>query len=362
MHNALLHPKAWCPPKKSKDFHVRDIPDLTGKVALVTGGTYDVGFEIAKALASAKARVIILSPKQERAADALEHIRQHCRDKGEHPHPDVDAFECDLASLQDVKRAGDQICQREERLDIVVCTAGLGLEHFQLSEDKIDKQFAVTYLAHFLLLNRLLPLLRRTASSPTSPSTLPPQPDGKPRSPPRVILQASTLHTAASPTVHFLTYAELSPESIESSSPVALYARAQLATLLFAKRLARLLSFSRIPIRALAADPGPVHPERPHQFQKAYGPVMGTAAKAIMAPFERTPEQACLSLLWAATAPEVEEHWERWQGAYVSAPGVRGAESSMAKDEEREEMLWSMSEKLVRQMLGNDALHPWTAA
>ncbi|RDX55066.1 hypothetical protein OH76DRAFT_1397409 [Lentinus brumalis] len=169
------------------------------------------------------------------------------------------------------------------------------------------------------------------------------------------------MHTAASRTVCFITYAELSPESVESSSPLALYGRAQLANLLFAKRLARLLSFSRTPIRTLAADPGPVHPERPHQFQKAYGPVVGIAAKAVMAPFERSPEEGCLGMLWAATAPEVEEHWEKWQGAYVSAPRVRGAESDMAQDEERGELLWTMSETLVRRVLGNDALHPWTS-
>ncbi|KAI0703382.1 hypothetical protein C8T65DRAFT_655050 [Cerioporus squamosus] len=382
MQNVLFHLDAWCCTKKPKKFDANNIPDLTGKVALVTGGTYDVGLEVATALARAKARVVILSPIEDSALDALEHIRQHCQDKDEHPRPDVNAVECNLASLEDVKRVGDEICRREQRLDIVVCAAGLGLHNFQMSEDGLDKQFAVTYLAHFLLINRLLPLLRRTASesstpipalalppkpgaspSPSTPSApATPMPSPSPASPPRIVCQASILHTAASRTVHFLTCAELSPESSESSSPLALYGRAQLATLLFAKRLARLLSFSRTPIRTLAVDPGPVHPERPHQFQKAYGPVMGTAAKAVMAPFERTPEEACSAVLWAATAPEVEEQWEKWQGVYVSAPGVCGAETDMAQDEERGELLWTMSETLVRQRLGSDALHPWTSA
>ena len=140
MHNALLHPKIWVPPKKSEDFDVQDIPDLTGKVgfrahsfavlakkliiwdhyvALVTGGTYDVGLEISKALASANARVVILSPDEDIATNALEDIRQHCRDMGEHSNLNVHAVVCDLASLADVKRVGDKICQQEERLDIV---------------------------------------------------------------------------------------------------------------------------------------------------------------------------------------------------------------------------------------------------
>ena len=114
------------------------------------------------------------------------------------------------------------------------------------------------------------------------------------------------------------------------------------------------------PILTLAADSGPIHPSGPHQFRKAYGPILGTAAAAVLAPFECAPAEACLSVLWAATAPEVEADWARWQGAYVSAPGVRGTESVMAGDEDRGELLWAMSEGLVRQLLGNEALHPWT--
>ncbi|KAI0743472.1 hypothetical protein C8Q80DRAFT_1181381 [Daedaleopsis nitida] len=80
-----------------------------------------------------------------------------------------------------------------------------------------------------------------------------------------------------------------------------------------------------------------------------------------MAHVERAPEDACLCPLWAATAPEVEDNWEMWQGAYVSAPEVSGHESSIARDEERGARLWAMSEDLVRKSLGNDALHPWIA-
>ena len=84
----------------------------------MTGGTYDVGLEISKALASANARVVILSPDEESATNALEDIRQNCRDMSEH-NLNVHAVVCDLASLADVKRIGDKICQQEERLDIV---------------------------------------------------------------------------------------------------------------------------------------------------------------------------------------------------------------------------------------------------
>ena len=115
----------------------------------------------------------------------------------------------------------------------------------------------------------------------------------------------------------------------------------------------------RPPILALAVDPGPVQHGQPHQFQKAFGHVLGSAAHAIILPFERTPEEACLSTLWSATASEVEDNWEDWQGVYVSTPGTVGAESDMARDEKRGARLWDMSESLVRMSLGHDALLPW---
>ena len=126
----------------------------------------------------------------------------------------------------------------------VMCTAGVGLQKFEQSEDGIDKHFAVTHLAHFLLINRLLPLLRRTSTStpPDSSAASPTSAAHPPPHPPRIVNISSTLHTAASPSVLFLSYAELSAESSESSSPLALFARAALATILFTKHLALRLS------------------------------------------------------------------------------------------------------------------------
>ena len=156
------------------------------------------------------------------------------------------------------------------------------MQQFELSEDGIDKHFAVTHLAHFLLINRLLPLLRRTP--PASQDLKPPCPPSSPR----IISLTSTLHTAASPTVLFLTNAELSRESSDSSSPLALFARAALSAVLFTKRLALQLSFSARapgtrPLLALAVDPGPVQPGQPEQYKEAFGYVLGSAASAVRA-------------------------------------------------------------------------------
>ncbi|KAI0328620.1 NAD(P)-binding protein [Cubamyces sp. BRFM 1775] len=402
---------------REREFSAEDVPDLSGKTALITGATTGVGLEVAKVLASKKARVLILARHEDRPDEALGQIRAYSAETCGHG-PDVVFVPCDLSHLEEVKRVGDEICERESRLDILVCDAGIGLQKFDVSEDGIDLHFAVTHLAHFLLINRLLPLLRRTAassSSSSSPST-PSQSQlsnptstptaTPPRHPhtPRIVCITSTLHAAASPSVNFLSHAELTRESYAAPSPLALYARAKLATVLFVKfglaprlslspppqqpgehtgRPARPSRPSQAPILALATDPGPVHPGQPAQLANAYGPILGPAAELVAAPLERTPAAAARSTLWAATAPELEldsaqgegegqrqgggggEGGEsggpaRWQGAYVVAPGRDGGESAMARDADLGARLWAMSEDLVRKRLGGDALRPWT--
>lgn len=248
----------------------------------------------------------------------------------------------------------------------LVCDAGVGIQAFDVSADGIDRHFAITHLAHFLLINRLLPLLRRTASTlppHRSPSTspTPSRTSTRARAPraPRILCLTSNLHSVSSRTVQFISNAELSFESGSAQSPLALYARAKLATVLFVRALARRLGQD---ILTIAVDPGAVHPGQSNQLLKAYGPVWGSALRALTGSFERSVSGASLTALWAATGLRVEhddEVWDRWQGAYVSAVGIAGGESEMARDERREAQVWSMSEGLVRRTLGNDALWPW---
>ncbi len=351
---------------------------------MITGGTQGKGFEIAKALAYARARVLILARDEDRPDIALLQIKRHCR-VHEKFVPDVKFIGCDLASLSDVRRVGDELCAQETRLDMVrspwllsfllvpdtvrmcylqvVCDAGVGIEAFGVSADGIDRHFAIIHLAHFLLINRLLPLLRRSASTPShrSPSSSPTPSRTSTRTPrvPRIVCLTSNLHAVSSRDAQFISNAELSYESGSAQSPLALYARAKLATVLFVRTLARYLDRD---VLAIAVDPGAVHPGQPNQLLNAYGPLWGSALRALTGPFERSVSGASLTALWAATGLRVEhreEAWDRWQGAYVSAVGVAGGESEMARDEGREGQLWSMSEDLVRRRLGNDALRPW---
>jgi len=224
------------------------------------------------------------------------------------------------------------------------CNAGVGVNKFDTTIDGIDRHFALNHLGHFLLVNRLLPLMRQTASQKQTPA-------------PRIVCMSSSLHSAAPSDVRFASVDEINTDI----GPVGLYARSKLANLLFVKYglLERVLDPARDRILALATHPGAVHTGQQDQFKEAYGTVIGTVMKHTVTPFMRDAKQGCLSMLWAGTSEDVEHDPSKWNGKYITDPGQTTQESDMACDPELGKNLWILSEQLVRDKLGAAALLPW---
>ncbi|KAF9820256.1 hypothetical protein IEO21_01470 [Rhodonia placenta] len=324
------------------EYSQSDVPDMQGRVAVVTGGTVGIGFEVAKALALAKARVILLSRGQDNAEEAISNIKASQSASG--GLVDVTWVSCDLGSLTQVRKIGDQLRKQEERLDLLFCIAGVGVNKYDVSSDGIDRHFAVNHLGHFLLTNRLLPLMRHTSTLPGAPA-------------PRVICMSSSLHTSAPSSVRFESVDEINTDL----GSMQLYARSKLANILYVKYglIERVLDPAHDRILALATHPGAVHTGQQDQFKEAYGEVPGTIMKHVVTPFMRSPDQGSLSALWAATCPEVEEHSPKWNGRYITDPGEASKESDMAHDPELGANLWRLSEQIVKEKLGEDSLLPW---
>lgn len=334
------------------------------QTALVTGGTQGIGLEIAHALAFAKARVLVLSRMEENGANTVATIKK------EDPTVDINFIECDLGNLKMVKDVADNIRETEKRLDLVsphslltfkvricadlrlvpplqlLCDAGVGVNAFALTANGIDRHFGVNYLGHYLLINRLLPLLRRTAALPSTPA-------------PRIVSVSSELHRTAPSSVSFANAAEVTSDV--GLGPNGYYARSKLALILFTKYglLERVFRPNGDRILALAVHPGGVHTNQPEQFKEAYGKVMGTFAKAAVVPLMRSPQKGSLSALWAATSEDVEK--QGWNGRYFTEAGKVSEESKQAQDEELGKNLWVLSEKLVTDKIGPDGLLSWDA-
>jgi NAD(P)-dependent dehydrogenase (short-subunit alcohol dehydrogenase family) len=131
------------------------IPDLTGKLALVTGASDGVGVEIARRLARAGAEVIMPVRTPAKGEAAAGRIRSDVRAAR------LSVRSLDLASLTSVARLADDLLADGRPLDIVVNNAGVMAPPTRhASDDGFELQFAVNHLGHFALTGRLLPLLQ----------------------------------------------------------------------------------------------------------------------------------------------------------------------------------------------------------
>ncbi|GLW63921.1 oxidoreductase [Actinomadura rubrobrunea] len=130
-----------------------DIPDLSGRTAIVTGANKNLGFYTALELARHGAEVTLACRRRERGERALKEIRRRA------PDASVRLGLLDLADLSTVERFAEEYAAEHDALDILVNNAGiLGIPRL-LTADGHEMQFGVNYLGHFALTGRLLPLL-----------------------------------------------------------------------------------------------------------------------------------------------------------------------------------------------------------
>jgi NAD(P)-dependent dehydrogenase (short-subunit alcohol dehydrogenase family) len=214
--------------------------NLNGRVAVVTGGALGIGYEISRALAHAGAKVIMVNRKEEQGNDAIAKIKE------ETPSADVSWKECDLGSLATVRNTFTEIRDELDRLDFLVCSAGINTNQFGLDADGIDRHFGVNFLGHFYAVNQLWPLLRKTSKMPGV-------------SPPRVVFEASEMHRAAPSDVKFASLDEINNPNL---GPTELYGRTKLALILFAKfgLAEKVIKKNNDKIYALSVHPGAVSP------------------------------------------------------------------------------------------------------
>jgi NAD(P)-dependent dehydrogenase (short-subunit alcohol dehydrogenase family) len=124
---------------------------------LVTGATDGLGKRVALELADRGATVLVHGRSRERCEAVLEEVRRGTGSEG------ARYYLADLSSLGAVRRLAEQILSEHERLDVLVNNAGVIAREREETEDGLELTFAVNYLAHFLLTNLLLPLLRDSA-------------------------------------------------------------------------------------------------------------------------------------------------------------------------------------------------------
>lgn len=137
------------------DWTVNDIPDLSGKIAIVTGSNIGLGLEIARQLAAHKAKTILACRNMDKADAAKAALQSELGES------EIETMELDTSSLASVKAFASAFKERYERIDILMCNAGvMALQERKESVDGFELQFATNHLGHFVLVGELLPLCR----------------------------------------------------------------------------------------------------------------------------------------------------------------------------------------------------------
>ena len=202
-----------------------DIPDLTGRTAVVTGANGGLGLATAKALAGAGAEVVMAARDQTKAAAAVQEILTA------HPDAKLTVTELDLGSLDSVRGAAERIRASRLVIDILVNNAGLMAMPERRTADSFEMQFDVNHLGHWAFTAQLLePLVRADAA--------------------RVVTVTSTAH-------HIGRAVDPGDVNLEGHyKPWGAYGRAKLANFHFGLGLQQ--EFERAGVRAasLVAHPG----------------------------------------------------------------------------------------------------------
>ncbi len=203
-----------------------DMPDLTGKVIIVTGANSGIGFAAAKEFARKGANTILACRSMDKAQAALDDIL------AEVPNAPAEIMPLDLESLASVRQFAAAFKAKYERLDVLVNNAGIMMVPYGITKDGFERQFGTNHLGHFALTGLLFDLLVNTPGS-------------------RVVNVSSTGHRMGS-----MDFDNLNYEAGKDYSPMGAYGRSKLANLLFTYELQRRFDQLGSNALALAAHPG----------------------------------------------------------------------------------------------------------
>ena len=263
-------------------FTLEQVPDLNGKVGVITGGSEGVGFGSTHTLLSHKiSKLFILSKNEEKIDDTLDAIE---KELGAAARKAVVWKQCDLSDWQLTSDVAGEISKETYRIDVLINNAGKGIMTQQFAATNgIDEHMAANHFGHVVLTAHLLPLLKKTADSGSIV---------------RIVNLASSLHEAAPEETAFKDIDELQKDY----GPQKQYGRSKLATLLHAKYLARHLTSEHPNILANAVHPGIVDSAQTTVHIHEAFPLLGYGMSVGMAPFRKNQFDGCVSSMFAATA------------------------------------------------------------
>lgn len=292
-----------------------DIPDLTGKVIIVTGANSGIGFEAAREFARQGAQTILACRNLEKGQTALDQIQ------AEIPDAAVEMMQLDLASLESIHQFAETFKAKYDRLDVLLNNAGIMMVPYGKTKDGFERQFGTNHLGHFALTGLLIDLLSKTADA-------------------RVVNVSSNGHRFGKMDFDDLMYEE------NKYSSIGAYARSKLANLLFTYELQRRFEAQDLDLIAVVAHPGNsdtnlgAHLEE-HPAYKIMQPIFGRMGQSAA--------MGALPSIRAAVDPDVAGAEYFGPEGTIQAKGypVLVPSSKASHNQSDAQKLWEISEELT---------------
>ncbi|KXJ86197.1 retinol dehydrogenase 12 [Microdochium bolleyi] len=298
-------------------FSVDDVPDLSGKVAVVTGGSEGIGYGCTHTLLKHNiAKVYILSPSAEVVEGAKASI---AKEIGQEAADKTHWKQCDIADWNQVRDVAEAIKKETDRLDILINNAGRGIMTYQVTDLGVERHMALNHMGHTVLTSYLLPLLKKTASEKNTIV--------------RISNQSSNLHESAPKDTKFATLDEINTDL----GPNTQYGRSKLAVLLHARYLNRKVTQGGHPnVLINATHPGIVSTKMSKRdIHEAY-PLGGFAMSTGLEPFKKDQFEGALSMLYATTVTQES-------GQYICPPATPEPGSELSRDDELADRLMELT-------------------
>jgi len=290
-------------------FKPADLPDLSGRTAIVTGANSGIGWHTANELAAHGARVVLACRNVELGKQAAARITGETR-----------VEQLDLASVESVRAFAEAW---DEPLDLLINNAGVMTPpHYRETAEGHELQFGTNHLGHFALTGRLLPALLATAA-------------------PRVVTVSSIAHHSGGPRL-------LEQNPREGYKPQEYYGNSKLANLLFGLELQRRATAAGSPLTSTMAHPGV---SNTNLFTSRDGRgahfVVRTFAPYVMPLVLQSAARGADPSLYAATLAEPGSYTGPTGRMEFRGPIGPAKLSRPARDEQLAAQLWELSEQVT---------------
>ncbi|KAL0935647.1 short chain dehydrogenase [Colletotrichum truncatum] len=349
-----------------------DIPNLKGKVVVVTGASSGIGLASVKYLALQGATVYFTARSKDKAEQALQTIRLS--------NPEIDPDQLvwlplDLSDLKSVRRAVEELKEKQNKVDILskfdpaclkssqrliqcprkVNNAGVATGSLETAGPGWEWHMAVCHVGHFVFTNGILPLLKNATKEKHADV--------------RIITISSNVNYAMFPSNYEFTFD--SPSFLTNPVPyyplhwrlasrhifvvdMIRYGASKIANLLFAQELQRLLDEQNLPILSISVHPGGVDSDGCKE-------IGGSIFSLLRSTTFLTVDQGAVTPLFAATAKEVRENASKFKGKYLEPFGEIRNPHPVAKDQKQIRGMWDNTTSEVNRYLAEIGLSPLEA-